>query len=92
MDQLPDNWNLVEEFEGNFIYENEDKDFQVSIDNMGEFVPRYSICFQQLADETIRIGFEDGAYSAHAFKEPEAKTKAFAMMQFIDSKREKIIS
>lgn len=87
LEKLPQNWKLVEEFEGNFIYENEQKDFQVCIDNMGNTFPRYYIDFQQLSGLFIKIGFEDGVYSTHAFREPEAKLKAIEMMQFINDKR-----
>lgn len=87
MNKLPDNWKLVEEYEGNFIYENKEKDFQVSIDNLGNLSPQYYIHFHQLMDLFVKIGFEDGAYTTHAFEETEAKRKAVEMMQFINGKK-----
>ena len=87
MKTWPKTWELVEEYEGNFIFENELKEFQVAIDNMGAFNPRYCINFQQLSGTFVKIGFEDGAYSTHAFDQEEALSKAIKMMEFINSKQ-----
>ena len=53
---------------------------------MGRMSPPYSINFQQLKGSFSRIGFEDGAYSTHAFSEAEALEKAIKMMEFINKK------
>ncbi len=90
MENLPKNWNLVEEYDGNFIYEDVDEEFQVSIDFTNQLQHPYLICFQQLQGTFTKIGFENGAYSTHAFEEPEAKTKALEMMMFINVKRKVI--
>ena len=89
MENLPENWTLVEEYDGNFIYENTEEEFQVAIDFTERLKPPYSICFHQLKGKFTKIGFEDGAYSTHAFEETEAKEKALQMMNFINGKREK---
>ena len=87
MENLPQNWSLVEEYDGNFIYEDVDEEFQISIDFTEQIRPPYLICFTQLKGTFTKIGFEDGAYSTHAFVETEAKEKALQMMMFINGKR-----
>ena len=91
MKNLPENWTLAEEYDGNFIYEDVDEEFQISIDFTEQIQPPYSICFQQLEGSFTKIGFEDGAYSTHAFEESEAKTKALEMMMFINSKKKSFL-
>lgn len=86
MNNLPDSWNLVEAYEGNFIFENNPEEFSVVVDQMGRMSPPYSINFQQLKGTFIKIGFENGAYSTHAFSETEALQKAVEMMEFITLK------
>lgn len=85
MDNLPENWNLVEEYEGNFIFEDAEKEFSVSIDQMGAMVPPYEISYQQLKGEFTKIGFDNGGYSTYALNETQALHRAFEMMKFIIS-------
>ena len=86
MENLPENWNLVEEYEGNYIFEDAEKEFSVSIDQMGAMVPPYEISYQQLKGEFTKIGFDNGGYSTHAFNEKEALEKAVEIMELIHRK------
>lgn len=80
------NWKLAEAYEGNFIFENDSEEFSVSVDLMGRMSPPCSINFQQIKGTFIRIGFEDGAYSTHAFSETKALKRAVEMKEFINKK------
>lgn len=84
MNNLPQSWKLAEAYDGTF--DNDPEEFSVVIDQVGRMSPPYSIYFQQLKGTFIRIGFESGAYSTHAFSEPEAIKKAVEMMEFINGK------
>lgn len=84
MRNLPIDWKLVESYDGNFIFENSNAEFSVSIDKMGAFIPPYEINYQQLKGTLVKIGFEDGAYSTHAQDQNEAIKKACDMMNFIN--------
>jgi|GEM_PF-6417054 hypothetical protein len=84
MNNIPKNWKLVEDYDGNFIYENIGAEFQISIDFTEQLQPPYSIYFNQLQGTFTKIGIEDGAYSTHAFSETEALQKAVEMMEFIN--------
>ena len=86
MENLPENWNLVEEYEGNFIFEDSEEKFSVSIDHMGRMDPPYEIAYQQLQGEFTKIGFDNGGYSSYATNESQALHRAFEMMKFINSK------
>lgn len=85
MENLPENWNLVEEYEGNFIFEDDEQEFSVSVDQMGRSHPPYAIFYQQLKGDFNRIGFDNGGYATHAYNEKEALERAFGMMKFITS-------
>lgn len=91
MDNLPENWNLVEEYEGNFIFEDAEKEFSVSIDQMGAMDPPYEISYQQLKGEFTKIGFENGGYSTYAKDESQALHKAVEMMKFITTTTSKMV-
>lgn len=86
MENLPENWKLVESYDGTFIFEDELQEFCVSADFTEDIKPPYEIWFNQLKGNFTRIGFEDGAYSAHAFNETKALQKAVEMMGFINRK------
>ncbi|MDT0645783.1 hypothetical protein RM545_03710 [Zunongwangia sp. F260] len=86
MKNIPENWQMVEQYEGNFIFEDAENQFSVSVDRMGNFTPPYEINFQQLSGTFTKIGFEDGAYSAHAANKEEALEKAYEMMTFISGR------
>ncbi|MDT0650579.1 hypothetical protein [Autumnicola edwardsiae] len=86
MKNIPDNWYLAEQYEGNFIFEDAENKFSVSVDKMGIFTPPYEINFQQLNGTLTKIGFEEDAYSAHAANQEEALEKAYEMMAFISRK------
>lgn len=83
---IPDSWSLIEEYDGNYIFENTSKSFCVNIDYVYACEYPYSITFIQLQGDTVIIGFEDGAYSTHSKNLQEATTKAYKMMEFINSK------
>ncbi len=84
MENLPENWKLAESYNGTFIFEDELQEFCVSADFTEGLEPAYEIWFNQLKGTFIRIGFESGAYSTHAFSETEALKKAVEMMVFIN--------
>jgi len=84
MKNLPEDWKLVESYEGNFIFENKYGEFSVSIDNMGSLKPPYEIAFQELKGVFVKIGLEDGAYTTHGSNQIEAIERACEMMKFID--------
>lgn len=86
MQNLIENWKLIEKYDGNYIFENENEEFQVTIDDMGGLIPRFSICFQQLKGNFTKIGIEDGAFATHTNEEAEALTSAMEMMRFINKK------
>jgi hypothetical protein len=75
MNQLPDKWQLIEQWDSNFIYENEDKTFCVNVDFTNNFYKPYSIGFNQLKGNFVVIGYDYGAYSINAFIEIEAIEK-----------------
>lgn len=92
MNQLPFNWQLIEEWDSNFIYENEDKTFCVNVDFTNNLESPYSISFNQIKGNFIVIGYENGAYSTNANTEIEAIEKAICMMSFINKKAESLFS
>lgn len=83
MKNKPENWQLVEMYEGNYLFEDSGH-FQVSIDKMGRMSPPYFIHFNQLKDEILTIGFREGAYTSSAYEENAAIQKAYEMMEFIN--------
>jgi len=80
----PSNWNLIEEWENNFIFENTESSFSVDVTFTEQSAIPYSIGFNQLKGIFTVIGFEKGAYSTHATTKTEALEKAIEMMLFID--------
>ena len=86
MENLPENWKLVESYDGTFIFEDELQEFCVSADFTENMDPTYEIWYNQLKGTVTRIGFENGGYSTHAFNEIEALQKAVEMMVFINRK------
>ena len=91
MENLPEKWNLVEEYEGNFIFENDDQEFNVLINQMGRMEPPYEIAYQQLKGEFTKIGFDNGGYSSYAKNESHALHRAFEMMKFITATSSKMV-
>lgn len=84
MKTLSANWNLVEEWDSNFIFEKIDNCFCVNVTFTKQCAIPYSINFSQLKGIYTLIGFEDGAYSTNATTKNEAIEKAHEMMLFID--------
>jgi hypothetical protein len=92
MKALPENWHLVEEWDDNFIFENNDASFSVDVSFTEQCINPYSISFTQLKGIFTVIGFENGAYSTHAITKEEALEKAVNMMLFIDKfNKDKIV-
>lgn len=86
MKKLPNNWSLIEEYDGNYIFENSNKSFCVNVDFITRCEYPYSISFVQIQGEFVVIGIENGAYATHAKASHEAFNKACEMMEFINSK------
>lgn len=84
MESLPENWRLVEEWDKNFIFENSECNFCVEVTFTEQCAAPYSIGLNQLKDVFTLIGFENGAYAAHALIKSDAIGKAIEMMLFID--------
>ncbi|OEY71962.1 hypothetical protein [Salegentibacter salarius] len=80
----PNNWRLVEMYEGNYIFEDINEEFQVSLDKMGRLSPSYHIHFNQLKGENCQIGYKEGAYNSSASEKNTALQKAYEMMDFIN--------
>ena len=72
----PENWRLVEMYEGNYIFEDDKEQFQVSVDRMGRMRPPYHIHFNQLKGDILKIGLNEGAYTSSASEE-NADSKSF---------------
>lgn len=83
---FPDNWDLVQEYDGNFIFEDDTKTFMIAIELTEQDEPPYSIGFIQLKGDRTKIGFESGAYATHAETEVGAIRKAVEMAKFINEK------
>ncbi|MCC8361013.1 hypothetical protein [Salinimicrobium sediminilitoris] len=83
----PSNWQLVEMYEGNFIFQDSQEEFQVSVDRMGRMTPPYHVHFSHLKDKLLRIGVSESTYSANAYDENAAMGKAYEMMEFINRNR-----
>lgn len=83
---LPNSWSLVEQYNGNYIFENSDKSFCVNVDYTFGCDYPYSISYIQVSEKLIMIGIENGAYSAHSKFLEDALSKAYEMMLFINSK------
>lgn len=81
---LSASWNLIEEWDSNFIFENTNSSFSVNVTFTEQCSVPYSINFSQLKEIYIVIGYEDGAYSTNATTKDEAIEKAIEMMLFID--------
>lgn len=86
MKKLPSNWFLVEEYDGNYIFENLNSSFCVNVNYIARCEYPYSISFIQLQGEFVVIGIENGAYTTHAIDSHDALIKAYEMMEFINSK------
>lgn len=81
---LPNLWSLVDQYEGNFIFENSDKSFCVNVDCFPDLKYPYSVTFTQLNGANTKIGIENGGYSTYGCNVEEARVKAIEMMEFIN--------
>lgn len=73
-------------YEGNYIFEDDNEEFQVSVDKMGRMTPPYHIHFNQFKGQKVKIKLQDGSYASNAFNEESAIKRAYEMMSFINSK------
>lgn len=86
MQTLPVYWDLVEEWEGSFVFENTDQSFQVHIDFNPKLKIPYLIGYEQLTGDYELIDFEDSVFTTTAANLPEAMEKAVLLMQVINLK------
>jgi len=86
MNIYPNNWTLIEEYDGNYIFENSDKSFCVNVDYTSNCEYCYIIYFLQLRGQKTEIGFENDAYITHAKVLEDAYQKTIEMMEFINLK------
>jgi hypothetical protein len=84
MKTFPENWHLLEEWENNFIFRNDDDSFQVDVTFTEVCDYPYSIGLDQLRGIFTIIGIENGEYSTNAIEQDEALDKAYEMMKFIN--------
>lgn len=76
MESLPENWQLVEEWDNNLVFENSEYSFCVEVTFTEQCSRPYSIGFNQLKGIFTLIGFENGAYGSHSSRKSEAIEKA----------------
>lgn len=86
MGESPKNWLLIDQYDGNYIFENGDNSFCVNIDYTSGCNYPYSINMRQMKGDLVEIGIEKGAYSTHANTLLEALPKAYVLMSFINSR------
>jgi len=91
MENLPENWKMVESYDGTFIFEDELQEFCISADFTENMDPPYEIWYNQLRRTFTRIGFENGCYSTHAFNEMQAIERAIEMMNLINNAKGEMI-
>jgi hypothetical protein len=86
MNRLLQNWTLIEEHEGSFVFENNDHTFNVFIDFNDKTKVPYTIGYEQLEGDYELIDFEDGTFKTTAETKDEALNKAVLLMQFVNIK------
>ena len=86
MNPILQNWTLVEEHEGSFIFENNDHTFNVFIEYDQNLKVPYTIGYEQLEGDYELIDFEDGTFKTTAGNKEDALNKAVLLMQFVNIK------
>jgi len=84
MQSLPKNWNLIEEWEQSYVFENSDGTFCVFIDFDAKLAKPYVIGYEQLEGDFEIIEIEDEAYTTTSTTKNDAWAKAILLMNFID--------
>jgi len=82
--QAPINWNLIEEYDGNYIFRNAAETMHVYIGYDPQCDFPYSIDFTQIKGIFVLWPIEEGAYVTHSKKQLDAFEKALQMMAAID--------
>jgi len=84
MQKLPRGWELIEEWEGSFVFENAKLKFTVNIDYSELLKVPYIIEFLHTEGFIKLVNFDDGIFKVTAINESEATEKAVLMMTFIN--------
>jgi hypothetical protein len=92
MDKLPKGWELIEEFEGSFVFENAKLNFSVNIDFEEQLKMPYMIEFLHSKGYLKLVNFDEGVYKVNALNEAVALQKAMEMMLFINKNIQWLIS
>ena len=92
MDKLPKGWELIEEFEGSYVFENAKLNFSVNIDFEEMLTMPYMIEFLHSKGYIKMANFEDGIFKVTALNEATAIAKAIEMMMFINKNIQWLIS
>jgi hypothetical protein len=92
MDKLPKGWELIEEFEGSFVFENAKLSFSVNIDFEAHLKVPYMIEFLHSKGYLKLANFDEGIYKVTALDEITALHKAMEMMLFINNNIQWLIS
>lgn len=89
MENLPENWTLVETFEGNLTFEDHLNEFSVTVEQTGDSVHPYTIAYKQLQGICLKSEIEDTRSSNLALNESQAFYRAAEVMLIIDNARSK---
>lgn len=92
MEKLPKGWELIEEFEGSFVFENAKLNFSVNIDFEEQLAMPYHIEFLHTKGYLKLVNFDDGIYKVKALDVVDALKKALLMMQFINKNIQWLLS
>jgi hypothetical protein len=92
MEILPRGWELIEEFEGSYVFENTKLNFSVNIDFEALLALPYNIEFLHTKGYLKLVNFDDGVYKVNALNEADALQKALLMMQFINKNIQWLLS
>lgn len=92
MENLPKGWELIEEWEGSYVFENKKLNFSVNIDFEQDLASPYNIEFLHTKGYLKLVNFDDGVYKVKASNETEALQKALLMMQFVNKNIQWLLS
>lgn len=92
MQNLPKGWELIEEFEGSFVFENAKLNFSVNIDFEALLAAPYNIEFLHTKGYLKLVNFDDGVFKVTAMNEGDALDKAILMMTFINKNIQWLLS
>jgi len=92
MQKLPKGWELIEEWEGSFVFENSKLSFSVNVDFEAILAAPYMIEFVHTKGYLKLVNFNDGMYKVSALNEADALQKAWEMMNFINTNIQWLLS